>query len=213
MTRALLFDFDGTLADSFDAIAASTNHARRQYGLPPMTVAEIRAYVGHGLTQLMRELVPTAPSAEEAVGVYRAHHETVAIPMTTLIPGVGETIHTLHARGLKLGVCSNKAVAFTKRLVAHLFPAGEFAVVLGPDDVGVPKPDPAMLFEACRRLGVAVEEAIYVGDMDVDVRTAKAAGMACWLVPGGAGDPAAAIAAGPARILPHFSAIADCVAM
>lgn len=208
--RCLLFDFDGTLADSFEAITASTNHARRTFGLPSMDQSAVREYVGHGLHQLMIDLVPTAPSADEAVRVYREHHETVALPMSRLLPGVRDTIADLHHRGFKLGVCSNKSVSFTKRLVAHLFPAGEFTVVLGPDDVGEPKPAPAMLFEACRQLDVRIQETVYVGDMVVDVRTAKAAGMRCWLVAGGAGGVQSwqeALSLGPERVLDRFDEI------
>jgi HAD superfamily hydrolase (TIGR01509 family) len=209
--RAMLFDFDGTLADSFAAIAASTNHTRNVFGLPAMTTSDIRSYVGHGLVQLMTDLVPTAPSADEAVRIYREHHRTIAVAQTTLLPGVAETIAELHRRGIALGVCSNKAVSFTTELEKHLFPAGTFGAVLGPEDVGRPKPDPAMLVEACRRLGVPVSESVYVGDMSVDVLTGKAAGMATWLVPGGAGHWDEAVAAGPDRILHHFEAIRDMV--
>jgi phosphoglycolate phosphatase len=214
--RCLLFDFDGTLADSFAAIAASTNHARATFGLSAMSETAVRDYVGHGLHQLMTDLVPTAPSADEAVRVYREHHETVAVPMTRLLPGVDETIADLHHRGFSLGVCSNKSVAFTKRLVSHLFPSGEFAVVLGPDDVGVPKPDPAMLIEGCRRLDAPIRKTIYVGDMVVDVRTAKAAGMRCWLVAGGAGGEQGwrdALALGPERVLDRFEEIRQLTAL
>lgn len=211
--RALLFDFDGTLADSFAAIAASTNHARKIFGLPPLTVEEIRSYVGHGLMQLMTDLVPTAPSSDEAVRVYREHHRTIAVVQTTLLPGVAETIADLHRSGIALGVCSNKAVSFTTVLVNHLFPAGTFGAVLGPEDVGRPKPDPAMLLEACRRLEVPVSETVYIGDMSVDVLTGKAAGMTTWLVPGGAGHWDEAVAAGPDRILRRFEEIRDMVTL
>jgi phosphoglycolate phosphatase len=212
--RALLFDFDGTLADSFAAITASTNHTRQTYGLAMLTEAEVRSHVGHGLKHLMTILAPSAPSADEAVNVYRDHHETVAIPMTQLLPGVRETIHALRQRGFPLAVCSNKTVHFTKRLVAHLFPNGEFTEVLGPDDVGIPKPHPAMLIEACRRLNVPVSESIYVGDMHVDVETAKATGMPCWLVEGGAGGSDSwqkALAAKPDKVLKQFDEIKSLV--
>jgi HAD superfamily hydrolase (TIGR01509 family) len=208
---ALLFDFDGTLADSFAAIAASTNHARKTFDLPPLPVEEIRSFVGHGLVKLMADLVPTAPSADEAVRVYREHHRTIAVAQTKLLPGVAETVTALHRRGIALGVCSNKAVQFTTELVNHLFPEGTFGAVLGPEDVGRPKPDPAMLIEACRRLGFPIADTVYVGDMSVDVFTGKAAGMTTWLVPGGAGHWDEAVAAGPDRILFHFEEIRDMV--
>ena len=203
-TRAALFDFDGTLADSFTAITASTNHVRESYGLPALPESVVRQYVGFGLPNLMQTLLPDAPT-DEAVARYRAHHPSVMFSGTKLFPGVADTLHELRRRGLKLAVCSNKAVAFTKQLVESLGLLGVFDAVLGPDDVGVPKPDPAMLNEAVRRLGVTKSETVYVGDMAIDVHTAQRAGIAVWLVPGGAAGLESAAAAGPARVLDAFS--------
>ena len=179
---AVLFDFDGTLADSFAAITASTNHVRVSYGLPPLAEAEVRGYVGYGLDNLMADLVPTAP-VDEAVGRYRAHHATVMITQTRLMPGAAEAIPELARRGLRLAVCSNKRVEFTRELVRALGLGDYFAYVLGPDDVaGRAKPDPAMLLEGLIRLGVSAPEALYIGDMIVDVQTARAAGVPVWIV-------------------------------
>src|SRR5437899_152947 len=103
--RAALFDFDGTLADSFEAITASTNHVRESYCLPELPEEVVREYVGFGLTTLVEQLVPGADPAE-AVARYRAHHPSVMYSGTKLMPGVAETLPILHQRGLKLGVCS-----------------------------------------------------------------------------------------------------------
>jgi len=209
MIRAALFDFDGTLADSFAAITASTNHARAGYGLPPLPEAAVRKYVGHGLAHLMRALVPGAP-VEEAVARYRVHHKTVMLTETRLMPGVAETVPELARRGLRLGVCSNKRVEFTRQLVEAFGLGPSFACVLGPEDVGNrPKPDPAMLLEGLRRLGVSPADAVYVGDMDVDVQTGKAAGVPVWLVPGGATGEESAAAAGPDKVLSGFTELLD----
>jgi phosphoglycolate phosphatase len=125
---------------------------------------------------------------------------------TRLMPGVRETIPELARRGLKLAVCSNKRAEFTRRLVETLGLASAFATVLGPEDAaGRPKPDPLMLLEALRRLGVSADRAVYVGDMAIDVHTAKAAGIPVWLVPGGATGKESAAAAGPDRVLAAFT--------
>lgn len=187
--KAALFDFDGTLADSFAAITSSTNHVRQSYGLQPLPEAEVCGFVGYGLANLMADLVPGAP-VDEAVTRYRAHHAGVMVAETRLMPDVGDTIRTLARRGLKLAVCSNKRVEFTRELVRALGLADCFACVLGPDDVADrAKPDPAMLLEGLTRLGVSAAETIYVGDMVVDVQTARAAGVAVWLVPTGSTEP------------------------
>jgi phosphoglycolate phosphatase len=198
--RAALFDFDGTLADSFSAITASTNHVRRRYGLPDLPEDVIRRYVGLGLPNLMETLVPNAPTAD-AVAAYREHHPTVMLSGTKLMPGVTETVPELRRRGVRMAVCSNKAVRFTKQLVEAFGLQPDFAAVLGPEDAGAPKPDPSMLLEAVRRLEIPKAETVYVGDMAVDVHTAQAAGITVWLVPGGAAGTESAMAAGPDRVL------------
>ena len=208
-TRAVLFDFDGTLADSFEAITASTNSVRESYGLPPLPEAVVREYVGFGLSNLVQQLVPNA-DPDEAVARYRQHHPTVMLTGTRLMPGVADTIPVLARRGLKLAVCSNKQVHFTRELVAALGLGSYFAAVLGPEDVGDrAKPDPAMLFEGLTRLGVPRADAVYVGDMAIDVHTAQAAGVAVWLVPGGAAGKESATGAGPDRVLTGFAELLD----
>jgi 2-phosphoglycolate phosphatase len=209
MIRAALFDFDGTLADSFAAITASANHVRGQFGLPALSKSDVRSHVGHGLAHLMSVLVPNAP-VEEAIALYRAHHETVMFALTQPMPGVVRTIGELARRGYRLGVCSNKRVEFTRRLVDALGLQPHIACVLGPEDVGDrPKPDPLMLLEGVRRLEVSPAEAVYVGDMDVDVETGKAAGIPVWIVRGGAVSDSAALGAGPDRVLNSFAELLD----
>jgi phosphoglycolate phosphatase len=204
--KAALFDFDGTLVDSFAAITSSTNHVRRLYGLEPLPESEVRKYVGYGLAHLMADLVPGAP-VDEAVARYREHHKGVMLAETRLMPGVAETIPELARRGLRLGVCSNKRVEFTRELVRALGLREFFTCVLGPDDVGErPKPDPAMLLEGLRRLGVSAAEAVYIGDMEVDVQTARAAGVTVWLVSAdGIARPAPVEGAAPDRTLGSFA--------
>ena len=208
MIRAVLFDFDGTLADSFAAIAASTNFVRASFGLAEMTEAAVRKYVGHGLENLLGDLCPGC-DVDLAVTRYRAHHPSVMVAGTKLFPGVRDTLALLNQRGYPMGVCSNKAVDFTRSLIASLGLAGLLPVVLGPEDVGVPKPDPAMLIEGCKRLGVPVSEGLYVGDMVVDVQAAQAAGLPVWLVHVGLAGVEDPRDARPDRILKDFAEMAD----
>jgi len=209
MIRAALFDFDGTLADSFAAITASTNHVRGHFGLPALSEVEVRSHVGHGLVHLMGMLVPNAP-VEEAISLYRSHHKTIMLELTRPMPGVARTIPELARRGYRLGVCSNKRVEFTRRLIDALGLQGPIGCVLGPEDAGDrPKPDPLMLLEGLRRLGVSPGEAVYIGDMDVDVQTGRAAGIPTWLVRGGAVGDAEALAAGPDRVLNDFTGLLE----
>ena len=198
--RAVLFDFDGTLADSYPAITASVNHVRGLHGLPPLGVAEVRRHVGRGAPYLLAHTVGS-DDADADLAAYKAHHPSVLRSGTTLLPGAAAAAAALAGRGVRLGVCSNKPVAFTRELLALLGLEGRFAVALGPEDVARPKPAPDMLLAALARLDVTPPEALYVGDMTVDVETARAVGVAVWVVPTGSDTADALRRAGPDRLL------------
>jgi phosphoglycolate phosphatase len=208
--RAVLFDLDGTLADSYDAIAASTNHVRVINGLPPLQEAEIKTHVGRGLAMLLADLVPGTDTARN-IALYREHHISVMRDRTRLMPGARHAVEVLNRSGRRLAVCSNKNVVFTRALLESLGLARFFDVVLGPEDVPHPKPAPDMLLTALRLLGVSADEALYVGDMDIDVQTGRAAGVAVWVVPTGSADRATLEAARPDRILTGLDELAQAV--
>lgn len=199
-TRAVLFDFDGTLGDSYPAITASVNHVRALHGLPPLEEAEVRRHVGRGAEYLLRQTVGSGDEAAD-VAAYRAHHPSVMLQGTRLLPGAAAALSLLHRQGLHLGVCSNKPVAFTRELLEHLGVSSYFDTVLGPEDVALPKPAPDMLLAALSRLGMPASAALYVGDMVVDVQTARAAGIRVWVVPTGSDSADALARARPDRIL------------
>jgi phosphoglycolate phosphatase len=185
--RAVLFDFDGTLADSYPAITASVNHVRAGYRLPPLSEPEVRRHVGRAAGYLLEHTVP-AGTLEANLAAYRAHHPSVLRSGTRLMPGAAEALKALHERGLLLGVCSNKPVDFTRELVTYLGIASYLNVVLGPEDVPHPKPAPDMLRAALSRLRVGADETLYLGDMAVDIQTARAAGVSVWVVPTGSDE-------------------------
>ena len=201
--RAVLFDFDGTLVDSYPAITASVNHVRASYGLPPLPVDEVRRHVGRGPGYLLTHTVPGG-NLERDEARYRAHHPSVLRSGTHLLPGASEIIPTLKTAGFLLGICSNKPVAFTRQLLDYFHLTEFIDVVLGPEDVPNPKPAPDMLAAALARLGVRPEEALYVGDMTVDIQSGRAAGVRVWVVATGSDDAATLTAARPDRALPDL---------
>jgi phosphoglycolate phosphatase len=204
--RAVLFDFDGTLADSYAAITASVNHVLEQHGRPTLTEKKVRTLVGHGLKQLMDTILPGI-DPDAAAKLYREHHPTVMKSHTKLLPGVADGLAALKAAGVRLGVCSNKPAYFTRSLLGMLGIDHYFDVVLGPDDVGPPKPDPKMVFKALERLGVSKDEALYVGDMEVDIETGRRAGIETWVMPTGSNDEATLRAAGYGRLFPDMAEV------
>jgi phosphoglycolate phosphatase len=203
---AVVFDLDGTLIDSYPAIAASVNFVRQAHGLPPLNVADVKQHVGRGPDYLLAHTVADF-RPEIDLGRYRAHHPTVMLDNTTLLPGAIETLAALHGTGKRLGLCSNKLRLFSARLLEHLGIAKYFDVVLGPEDVARPKPAPDMLVTALARLQLPADRVLYVGDMTVDVETARAAGVAVWVVPTGSDSLAALEAARPDKVLTSLAAL------
>lgn len=181
MLRGVLFDFDGTLADSFDAIAESVNFVRAENQLPALRFEEIKSHVGHGLEHLMEKMLPGC-DIRQAKNAYHAHHRIHMKMHTRLYPNAREFLSKLQLSGISMGVCSNKPVGFTTELIEHLGISEFFNVVLGPEDVPSPKPAPDMLIEAAKRLKIKHNEVVYVGDMDVDIKASGAAGMEVWIV-------------------------------
>lgn len=206
--RAVLFDFDGTLGDSYPAITASVNHVRALHGLPPLSEPEVRRHVGRGGGYLLQHTVP-AGSLEANTAAYRAHHPSVLRQGTHLMPGAAETLRVLHERGLLLGVCSNKPVDFTRELVSYLGIGSYLDAVLGPEDVPHPKPAPDMLRAGLAKLRVAAEQTLYVGDMTVDIQTARAAGVSVWVVPTGSDEIETLRQAHPDRLLRDLGELRD----
>jgi 2-phosphoglycolate phosphatase len=208
--KAVLFDFDGTLADSYPAITASVNHVRALHGLPPLPEPEVRRHVGRAAGYLLEQTVP-AGSLEENMAAYRAHHPSVLREGTRLLPGAADSLRALHERGILLGVCSNKPVVFTRELVVYLGIAAYLNVVLGPEDVPRPKPAPDMLRAGLARLKVAAEDALYIGDMAVDIQTARTAGVSVWVVPTGSDEIETLRKAHPDQLLRDLGELRDLV--
>ena len=205
---AVCFDFDGTLADSYAAIAASVNHVRACHGLPPLAEPEVRRHVGRGMPYLLQHTVPGF-DLEADPARYKEHHPSVLRSGTHLLPGAAEVVVALRAAGVKLGVTSNKPRLFTRELLDILNLAPSFDAVLGPEDVPRPKPAPDMLLAGLAQLGVPAARALYVGDMVVDIETARGAGVAVWVVPTGSNDRATLEAARPDRLLDDLHELAQ----
>lgn len=201
--QAVLFDFDGTLADSYDAITASVNHVRAHYELPPLHRDQVIPHVGRGPGHLLSQTVPGGDPTADAAR-YRAHHPSVMRQMTWLLPGAAEMLGELKAAGLRLAVCSNKPRIYTRELLQTLAITDRFEVVVGPEDVPRPKPAPDMLIAALGKLALTAADALYVGDMTVDIATARGAGLRVWVVPTGSDLRSTLEAAGPDRLLDHM---------
>ncbi len=197
---AVFFDFDGTLADSYDAIAASVNHLRELRGHARLATDDVKAHVGRGPEYLLTKTVPETDLATD-LKLYRNHHPTIMAEHTRLLPGASDVLRTLHSAGKKIALCSNKPRIFSSELLAHLKIAALFHAVIGPEDVPRPKPAPDMILAALKRLDMAPARVLYIGDMVVDIETARAAGVTVWIVPSGSDTLETLTAGKPDRML------------
>ena len=204
--KTFIFDLDGTLLDTLQDLADSVNHALRQYGMPEHSLDDIRRFVGNGVRLLMERAVPEGaqhPLFEEAFASFRQYYMQHSLDTTRPYDGIVETIRELKLRGCRLAVVSNKMMAATQELVAHFFPDVEVAI--GEHEAaGIrKKPAPDTVDEALRQLGVTREGAVYVGDSDVDLLTARNSGLPCISVLWGFRDREFLLAHGATTFIEH----------
>ena len=179
--RAILFDLDGTLVDSLQDIADSANRALATLGAPPHPTGDYRRMIGQGVEELIRSALPGTLRNPEgmarALAAMRDDYARNWNSTTRPFPGILESIAHLRARGVALGVLSNKPHAFTVEMVDTLFAPGTFDLVWGARP-GVPhKPDPIAALDMATTLAVEPASCALVGDSDIDIHTARAAGM------------------------------------
>ena len=180
---AYIFDLDGTLLDTLGDLAASVNYALRMHGMPEHTMDDVRRFVGNGVRKLMERAVPggaSNPEFEAAFATFRQHYMAHSLDTTKPYEGIPEMLEALRARGCRLAVVSNKMMAATQDLCRHFFP-DTIEVAIGENEAeGIhKKPAPDTVFEALRQLGIGQERAVYVGDSDVDIETARNSGLPC----------------------------------
>jgi HAD hydrolase, family IA, variant 1 len=176
-----IFDLDGTLLNTLNDLAASTNHALRMSGMPERTVEQVRMFVGNGVHKLIERAVPEGTNREQIEAVYdefRKYYMLHGLDSTNPYNGVPEMLAELKQRGKKMAIVSNKFYAATQELAHHFF-GGIIDVAIGERDTIRKKPAPDTVFEALRMLEVEREGAVYVGDSDVDILTARNAGLPC----------------------------------
>jgi len=205
---AVIFDLDGTLADTLDDIAAAMNAVLERRGLPAHERAAYRLMIGQGLRNLVHEALPASRRDDDEVAAaclddmmaeYRRH----LLDRTRLYDGVAELLARLRDEELGLAVLSNKADELTQRIVAALVEPGTFDVVLGARPDLPRKPDPTAAVLVAERLGVAPARVAYLGDSGVDMRTAVAAGMIAVGVTWGLRGREELLASGARLLLDH----------
>ncbi len=198
--KAVIFDMDGTLLDTLEDISDSVNYALAGFGFPLRDISEIRNYVGNGVIRMMELSVPNGlqkPRFNDAVSLFREHYSQNCMNKTHPYAGVMDLLKALTKRDYGMAVISNKYDAAVQELNSCYF-SKYINVAIGEKEGIAKKPSADMLLEALERLGITSGEAVYVGDSEVDIETAKNAGVDCisvtwgfrdrdWLIGHGAG--------------------------
>ena len=179
--RAIIFDLDGTLADTLEDLADVTNAVLADYGFPGHAVEAYRDMVGWGLTNLIERALPEGRGSDETVKALAAEllrrYTREPVIKTRPYSGISEMLDELERGGIPVSVLTNKADPVARRVVELILPGKRFSVVRGAVDGTPKKPDPRSALEIAETMGVPPEKILFIGDSTVDMHTARGAGM------------------------------------
>ena len=200
--KAVIWDLDGTLLNTLDDLAASVNAALAMNGMPLRSTQEVRAFVGNGIRNLMMRAVPDGdanPAFDKALEDFTRHYGAHSRDRTRPYDGILEMLDKLSGEGVKHAIVSNK-IDFAVKALSRAYFGERMCAAIGDDPSRARKPAPDSVLAAMREMGVTAQETVYVGDSDVDVLTARNAGVPCVAVLWGFRDEACLRAAGAERL-------------
>jgi phosphoglycolate phosphatase len=188
---AVIFDLDGTLVDTAADLAAAMNHALDLAGHEPIPLSRVRHLVGHGARAMLAQgfaqtgSVPLPEEMDRHIEVFLDYYHAHIADFSRPFPGAAAAIKELLRAGAKCAICTNKREAASRLLLNTLGIADLFATIVGADTTGAPKPDPAPV-RRCLEASNA-KRGVFVGDSDIDIKAAQAAGLPCLLASFGYG--------------------------
>ncbi len=201
--KLAIFDMDGTILNTLEDLADTVNYSLTQYGMPNRTISEVRNFVGNGIRKLIERAVPDGTSEEEIDQVFHTFHEYYkdhCAIKTCPYDGIPETIQAIRDKGIKTAVVSNKADYAVKSLCEDYF-KGLFDYSVGDKEGSRRKPYPDGVNEVLDFFGISKDDAVYIGDSDVDFETAKNAGIDVIMVGWGFRDEDFILSLGAKKVL------------
>ena len=181
MYKAVLFDMDGTVLDTVGDLTDAINISLEKFGFPVRSQEEVKSFLGKGPAHFVNCAVPEGTdeaTRRQVLAFYEPYYDSHCQIKTAPYPGIMELLHCLKNRGIQLAVISNKQEPAVKALAVRHF-GDLLALAVGTSDSIPCKPNPAAVLSAMGELGVEKSETLYVGDMDVDLNTARNAGIDC----------------------------------
>lgn len=182
MIKLLIFDLDGTLADTLPSITRAVNLAAEECGYTQKTYEDVRAAIGNGAKLLIKRMMPAEDSEDEAkfqrfFDAYEAMYDKTYLEADVCYDGMSEALSELHKRGYTIAVLSNKQDAYVKPIARQLIPDDILAFAAGQREEYPKKPDPTVPLMIAEKFGCSTDEVAFIGDSDVDILTARNSGM------------------------------------
>jgi phosphoglycolate phosphatase len=210
--RAVLFDLDGTLVDSYAALAEAVNFARREHGLESLEEDEIKSFVGDGLETLLQRAFHRLDVPRTVHAAFESRYDEICCKESKVLEDVETTLEELGRRGVIMAVCTNKPTGFSKKILDFLDLSRHFRAIVGPDLAGARKPDARHVLHTLDATGCGPDDALFVGDMPIDVRAARNSGIDVAVVATGSSSAGQLAAAEPDHFLDRFSDLLKLVA-
>ena len=213
--QAVIFDLDGTILNTLDDLADSANHVLAAKGFPVHPTERYKTFVGNGIPKLIERMLPSGTPEQviaDTLADFQAYYDLHKNDKTAPYPGISELLKALKARGVKLCVLSNKQHDLSVAIVRHHFGADAFDLIQGQSDRFPTKPDPTSCLFIMEQLGIPAQSILYVGDSNVDMQTARNAGLTACGVSWGFRSVEELTQAGADVIVTHPSDILSLVA-